>query len=105
MKQKKLSIYTFIGARKQGFILSVILSLLGVAAEMVQLVLLIYLFIVSWQMTLVMFLTLCCVGMMRGFDEKCRKFYAAKGRTGIFVRCHLHSALYHAEKCADCHFG
>ena len=35
MKQKKLSIYTFIGARKQGFILSVILSLLGVAAEMV----------------------------------------------------------------------
>lgn len=35
MKQKKLSIYTFIGSRKQGFILSVILSLLGVAAEMV----------------------------------------------------------------------
>ena len=166
MKQKKLSIYTFIGARKQGFILSVILSLLGVAAEMVPyfvgvrvicmmyegqselhayvlplgiavaayiarallttlstwashkatfdvlyeircaliekmkrvplgyipeltanllvpLVLLVYLFIVSWQMTLIMFLTLpaavlCCVGMMRGFDEKCRKFYAAK---------------------------
>lgn len=61
-----------------------------IANLFIPIIIIIYLCTVSVKMTLIMLIPLpvvllCCKGMMIGFDEKCKKFYAAKEKVNATV--------------------